>query len=374
MRHFAILCSVLLSRSVVAADKPGFVKEQPASNRFVETDSGFMVPYKVTIPGTTVSFWMEPIPGGQFTMGSPDTESGRLNHEGPRKKVKIAPFWMARLEVTQAEYHQFERLYDAFKTFEEKGMRKVTDANQVDAVTAPTPLYEPSFTYEFGEDPQLPMVTMTQHSAKQYSKWMSAITDMQFRLPTEAEWKYACRAGAQTAYHFGNDASKLTDYGWFIDHSGKSGQRKGGLKKPNRWGLFDMHGNVGEWVLDNLESYETTEAPFDGNTWVTRPTLDPRVVRGGCWQSEAHQCRCSSRLGSDSSQDEWGWREYDPCVPPSPFWYTSGPSRAIGFRLIRTLQEVPRQEMENAWKIDNQETLYDVTDRLIEGRGGSGNC
>lgn len=357
---------------VNAAEKPGLVSEKPTEGRFVETEQGFMVPYKVTIPGTEVSFWMEPIPGGEYVMGSPETESGREDVEGPQKKVKVAPFWMARLEVTWKEYNQFISLYDAFKSFEENGLRPVTEENEVDAITAPTPLYEPSFTYEYGKDPELPAVTITQYSAKQYSKWISAITDMQFRLPTEAEWEYACRGGATTAFHFGDDESKLGEYAWFIDNTGDGGQRKGGQKKPNPWGLYDMHGNVAEWVLDNLEPYEVTDTAFDGATWVTKPDLDPRVVRGGSWEFEAYQCRCASRLGSDSSQDEWGWREYDPNVPASPWWFTSDPARGVGFRLIRTLKELPRTQMEEAWKIDNEDTQYDVSDRLSEGRGAQG--
>ncbi|MEP3482191.1 MAG: formylglycine-generating enzyme family protein [Fuerstiella sp.] len=368
----SVLTLCMLTVSVNAAEKPGLVSEKPSEGRFVKTDQGFMVPYKVTIPGTEVAFWMEPIPGGEYVMGSPETESGREDVEGPQKKVKVAPFWMARLEVTWKEYNQFISLYDAFKAFEENGLRPVTEANQVDAITAPTPLYEPSFTYEYGGDPELPAVTITQYSAKQYSKWMSAITDMQFRLPTEAEWEYACRGGATTAFHFGDDASKLGDYGWFLDNTGDGGQRKGGQKKPNPWGLYDMHGNVAEWVLDNLEPYEVTDKVFDGATWVTKPDLDPRVVRGGSWEFEAYQCRCASRLGSDSSQDEWGWREYDPNTPASPWWFTSDPARGVGFRLIRTLKEVPRQQMEEAWKIDNEDTQYDVADRLSEGRGAQG--
>lgn len=368
----SVLTLCVLALTVNAAEKPGLVSEKPSEGRFIETDQGFMVPYKVTIPGTEVSFWMEPIPGGEYVMGSPKAESGREDVEGPQKKVKVAPFWMARLEVTWKEYDQYISLYDAFKAFEEKGLRAVTEANQVDAITAPTPLYEPSFTYEYGDDPELPAVTITQYSAKQYSKWMSAITDMQFRLPTEAEWEYACRAGAKTAFHFGDDASKLGDYAWFIDNAEDGGQRKGGQKKPNPWGLYDMHGNVAEWVLDSLEPYEVTKEPFDGSKWVSTPDLDPRVIRGGSWEFEAYQCRCSSRLGSDSSQDEWGWREYDPNVPASPWWFTSDPTRGVGFRLIRTLKEVPRKQMEEAWKIDNEDTQYDVTDRLSEGRGAQG--
>lgn len=374
MKKMLSVFSVLMvaMSAVTAADQPGLVSEKPSEGRFVETDRGFMVPYEVTIPGTKVSFWMEPIPGGEYVMGSPETESGREEVEGPQKKVKVAPFWMARLEVTWKEYNEFISLYDSFKTFEENGQRQVTEENEVDAITAPTPLYEPSFTYEYGEEPELPAVTITQYSAKQYSKWMSAITEMQFRLPTEAEWEYACRAGSTTAFHFGDDASKLGDYAWYLDNTGDGGQRKGGQKKPNPWGLYDMHGNVAEWVLDSLEPYEATDEPFDGSKWISTPDLDPRVVRGGSWEFEAYQCRSSSRLGSDSSDSEGGWREYDPNSPLSPWWFTSDPARGVGFRLIRPLKKSTREEMELVWKIDNEETQYDVSDRIAEGRGAKG--
>lgn len=367
-----LLAFVLITLSANAEDRPGLVAEKPIDGRYVETDQGFMIPYKVTIPGTEVAFWMEPIPAGDYLMGSPKTESGREDIEGPQKKVSVAPFWMARLEVTWREYNQFISLYDAFKKFEADGLRPVTEANEIDAITAPTPLYDPSETYYYGDAPELPAITITQYSAKQYSKWMSAITDMNFRLPTEAEWEYACRAGATTAFHFGDDAAKLGDYGWFVDNTGDGGQRQGGLKKPNPWGLYDMHGNVAEWVLDNLEPYRVTDKPFDGSTWVSNPNLDPRVVRGGSWEFEAYQCRCASRLGSDSGQDSDGWKSYDPNTPASPWWFTTDPARGVGFRLIRTLNKVPRAQMEKAWQIDNEDTQYDVADRLSEGRGVRG--
>ena len=350
----------------LAGESPGFVKEKPVEGRFVEVDGGFLVPYEVKIPGTESSFWMEPIPGGEFLMGSPEGEAGRGEFEGPQRKFKVDPFWMARCEVTWGEYKNFMYLYDAFKLFVEKGIRTVDDSNQVDAVTAPTVLYEPEFTFEFGEDDEQPAITITQYSAKQYSKWMSAITECQFRLPTEAEWEYACRAGTTTAYHFGDDASKLSEYAWFGDEDQEEGSQKVGQKKPNPWGLFDMHGNAAEWVLDSYEAYKTDKEEWHAaKDWTSIEELDPRVVRGGSWEMDAAACRSAARLGSDSEL----WREYDPNLPKSPWWFTTDPARGVGFRLIRLYKTVSREEMETVWKVDNEETQYDVSDRLNEGRG-----
>ena len=328
-----------------------------------------MVPYQITIPGTQVTFHMEPIPSGEFTMGSPDSESGRDKLEGPQRKFTVDPFWMARTEATWGEYKVFMGLYEAFKSFEVKQIRKVTDENEVDAITAPTKLYEAEFTFEFGEDDHQPAVTVTQYSAKQYTKWMSAITGSQFRLPTEAEWEYACRAGSTTAYHFGNDPAKLADYGWFAGNTDEDGTRKVAQKKPNPWGLYDMHGNAAEWVLDGLAEYKPGDGVLNAaKNWLSIKDLDPRIVRGGSWEFKASECRSASRLGSDHE----AWREYDPNLPKSPWWLTTDPARGIGFRIIRPLRTAAREDMEVFWKIDNEDTMYDVQDRLSEGRGVRG--
>lgn len=348
---------------------PGVVQEKPSSGRFVPIEGGYMVPYEVTIPGTKTTFWMEPIPAGTFKLGSPATEAGREEIEGPQVSWQVDPFWIARHEVTWGEYKKFMGLYQAFKRFEQQGIRKVTEENEIDAVTAPTVLYEAEFTFEYGEEDEQAAVTITQYSARQYSKWLSAVTGMQFRLPTEAEWEYACRAGTTTAWSFGDDPKLLGDYAWFVGNSEEKGQRKVGLKKPNPWGLYDMHGNVAEWVLDACEPFVAGDKLRNAAAdWVRTDQLDPRVLKGGSWQFTAEQCRSAARLASDSE----AWREYDPNLPKSPWWFTTDPARGVGFRLVRTLKTVSREEMEEFWKIDNEDTMYDVTDRLNEGRGVRG--
>lgn len=362
---------VFLSSAARAGEQlPGIVSQKPAEGPAIKVDGGYMVPYTVRIPGTEVSFRMVPVPGGTFVMGSPENEAGREADEGPQVRVQVEPFWMGETEVAWREYREFMGLYQVFKRFEAEQLRPVTDANRVDAITAPTELYEPSFTFEYGDAPELAAVTMTQLAAKQYTKWMSAITGQQYRLPSEAEWEYACRAGTSTAYSFGNDPAMLGDYAWYAGNSGEGGQRPVRSKKPNPWGLYDMHGNVAEWVLDeyveagyerladkqNLSALDTVAWPQEA--W-------PRVVRGGSWDSDPAGCRSAAKLGSNDPD----WKANDPNLPLSPWWFTDDPARGVGFRLLRALKTVPREEMARFWEIDAEEIQDDVDYRLGEGRG-----
>ncbi|MEO8497437.1 MAG: formylglycine-generating enzyme family protein, partial [Planctomycetota bacterium] len=280
----------------------------------------------------------------------------------------IEPFWMGRHEVTWSEYKYFMSMYSVFKKFESQKIRPVNDATKVDAITAPTELYDPSFTFELGEDPQQPAVTMTQYAAKQYTKWLGAITGNQYRLPGEAEWEYACRAGTTTAYHFGDDPSKLGEYGWFFDNADEA-PRKVGQKKPNPWGLFDMHGNVWEWCLDEYfeEGYARLEGkPQTGVTAIGWPTKAyPRVLRGGSWDDDTERCRSAAKLASHDTD----WKAQDPNLPLSPWWFTDDPARGVGFRLLRPLHELPKEEMAKYWEPDAEAISFAVEMRLEEGRG-----
>ena len=158
----AIVCLLLDAGFSCGDDLPGIVQGKPTDGFAVETEQGWMIPYDVTIPGTQIVFRMLPIPGGHFVMGSSAAEAGRRDDESPQRKVIVAPFWMSECEVKWEEYKLFMQLYRSLKEFEERRIRTVTDENKIDAITAPTPLYEPDFTFEYGEDPQHPAVSMTQ--------------------------------------------------------------------------------------------------------------------------------------------------------------------------------------------------------------------
>lgn len=360
----------------------GIVKEKPREGRFVKTDSGYMVPYLTKAPGTDVEFEMVPIPGGTFAMGSPDDEDERGDDEGPQFQVTVKPFWMGKYEVTWAEYKKYMELHDAFKKFENQGLRLVTEEKEIDAITAPSSLYDPSFTYDAGDEPRQPAATMTPYAAKQYTKWLSIVTDDFYRLPSEAEWEYACRAGTTTVYSFGDNPDDLDDYAWYDDNSDYE-RHPVGEKKPNPWGLYDMHGNVSEWVLgqhdesgykffdSNGAEVPKSDNPIDAVdaiNWPTEP--DPRVARGGSWELYAEDCRSAARLASNNED----WKVEDPNIPKSPWWFTTEPSTGCGFRIIRPLKApATREGKEQFWRALAEKDIAAIKFRIeSEGRGAKG--
>lgn len=354
----------------------GIVIQEPKEKPYVKIDGGYMVAYTTKIPGTEIEFKMIPIQGGKFTMGSPDDEEDRLDDEGPQFQVTVKPFWMGRYEVTWEEYKQYMELYPQFQALHRFGIRKVTQENQIDAITAPSPLYDETHTFSEGSADEEPAATMTQYAAKQYTKWLSKISRDFYRLPTEAEWEYACRAGTTTAYYFGDDSSELENHGWFSDNSEEERQEVG-LFEPNPWGLYDMHGNVAEWVLDEYheDGYTHVEkgASVTAEKAFRKPTkVYPRVVRGGSFELEPEECRSASRLGSENEDEDWKYE--DPNVPASPWWYTDTPAKGVGFRLLRPLEVPETEEAKNAyWKADIESILENAKGRIKDkGLGAYG--
>lgn len=287
-----------------------------------------MAPYAETIPGTSVTFEMVPLAGGTFRMGSPPSEAGRSDDEGPQHEVTVGPFWIGKVEVTWSEYDKF--WLDA--SVVQASYASEIKAAGVDALTRPTPPYADE-SFGFGKGKQ-PVISVGHHAAMEYARWLSRKTGKVYRLPTEAEWEYACRAGATTAYSFGDDPAALGDYAWSADNAEGQPHPVGG-KKPNAWGLFDMHGNAAEWVLDlyQKDAYQA-RAGKPAVAPVVLPTehIYPHAVRGGSWDHDAPALRCAARLASRVA-----WNRRDPQRPQSIWWLTD--ATFAGFRLVRPLEE-----------------------------------
>jgi formylglycine-generating enzyme required for sulfatase activity len=284
--------------------------------------------YRVTIPNTTVFYDMVSVPAGDFLMGSPDSDPKRQKDETPQHKVHLDGFWMQTHEVTWDEYRLF--------MFANQAGEVAHKDELVDAVSRPTrPYVEMSFGMGING---FPAISMTQHAANKYAEWLSAKTGEFYRLPTEAEWEYACRAGTTTPYFFGADVAQLGDYAWYsANSSGK--YQKVGTKKPNAWGLYDMLGNVMEWTLDQYAAYQ---AKPEDNPWLRATTPYPHSVRGGSWNDKADLLRCAARVASDFS-----WKQQDPQLPKS-VWYETD-AQWLGFRLVRPVKLPAPEEMYKYW-------------------------
>ena len=297
-----------------------------------------MKPYATEIPGTDVTFEMVPIPGGKFKMGSPENEKGRKPDEGPQHEVEIAPFWMEKCEVTWGEFELFMYPNEEKKSRETKKLPAPLNA-LTDAITHPTQPYV-EMSFGMGKD-GYPAISMTQHAANKYCQWLSAKTGHFYRLPTEAEWEYAARAGTTTAYFWGDDPAPMGEYCWYGKNSDFKYQ-KVGKKKPNPWGLYDILGNVCEWTLDqyNPEFYKNSPA---ANPWNKATKPYPHVARGGSWDDdEPVKLRAAERRASDKD-----WKMQDPQLPKSIWYHTN--AQFLGFRIVRPLKTPGAAEMEAYW-------------------------
>jgi formylglycine-generating enzyme required for sulfatase activity len=281
--------------------------------------------YTETLPDTTITFDMVPIPAGSFTMGSPDSEPGHQPDEAPPHQVSVAAFYIGAREVSWDEYDQFGFSLDLQRK-RKLGLQGPKDAG--DAVTRPTPPYADE-SWGWGKERQ-PVIGITQYAAAKYCEWLSARTGKHYRLPTEAEWEYAARAGTKTAYSFGADPAAIGDYAWYRANSEEQ-PHVGGQKKPNGWKLYDMHGNVAEWTADAYDKdfyakagSGSASAPFND----PGKALYPHVVRGGSWDDDPIKLRSAARRTSAES-----WSRRDPQNPKSLWWHTD--ATFVGFRVVR---------------------------------------
>lgn len=224
---------------------------------------------------------MMQIPAGTFLMGSPDSEEGRSKNESPQHQVSVPSFFMAKYPVTQAQW------------------RIVSKMPQVKQELNPNPS-------KFKGDAR-PVEQVSWHEAIEFCARLTKYTKRQYRLPTEAEWEYACRAGTTTPFHFGETIStELANYngGSYADKS--KGEHRNQTTPvdyfgiANEWGLCDMHGNVFEWCQDHCHN-NYDGAPKDSSAWLT-DTLDSlHTIRGGCWIDHLSYCRSARRSSPNPS-------------------------------------------------------------------------
>ncbi len=293
--------------------------------------------YSQKISGSDLVIEMVAIPAGIFTMGSPEMETGRKVDEGPQRRVGIDAFWISKYEISWDLFYLYlNRKIDSVAQ-DAKSMDVVAD---IDAISGAT---KPYVDMSLGMGTKgFPVVNVTQLSASKFCEWLSAKTGNFYRLPTEAEWEYACRAGTTTAYHFGDDVSTLDEYAWYYDNSDVT-YHKGGQKKPNPWGLYDMHGNVAEWTLDQYDpkGYVDHGGLVD-NPFVVAKNRYPVAVRGGSWDEKATDLRSAARMPSTPD-----WIMRDPQLPKSQWWNTD--AAFVGFRIVRTNPPKNEAERQNYW-------------------------
>ena len=293
--------------------------------------------YNQKIGGVDYGLEMITINGGNFKMGSPSYEANRMADEGPVHEVFVDSFWMGKFEITWDLFH----LFMSREIDENQAISNINnEVNlEVDAVSAATTPYV-EMSFGMGTD-GYPAISMTQLSASKFCEWLSAMTGNYYRLPTEAEWEYACRAGSDTPYSF-EDENQISDYAWYDENSdGK--YHKVGEKKPNPWGLYDMHGNVSEWTLDQYKptTYQRSDTlilnPLENAT-----KLYPRVARGGSFMDRSYRLRSSARLASNKK-----WKKQDPQIPRSLWWHTD--AQFLGFRVIRPYKTPTLEEQNKFW-------------------------
>lgn len=241
--------------------------------------------------GNGVTLEMVAIPGGTFLMGSPSTEAQRKDDENPQHSVTVAPFFMGKFAVTQAQWHAVASL--------------------------------PQVKHSLNPDPSgfkrsnHPVEQISWFDAVEFCERLSKKTELTYRLPSEAEWEYACRAGTTTPFHFGQTITTTLanydgNYTYGSEPKGKYRQQTtdvGSFQVANAFGLYDMHGNVWEWCADHWQS-NYKGAPSDGSAWLSNNDNQYRLLRGGSWSSNPWDCRSAHRnyVMPDSRVNDLGLR------------------------------------------------------------------
>ena len=309
-------------------------------------------------PYGEVKFKMLPIPGGKFKMGSPASEKGHDETEAPQFEVEVQPFWMGEAEVTWREFELYALKY--MKLAHEKNPIADSRFKIADAFASPTAPYNiGAISYNKSSSTEtLPASGMTHYAAQAYCKWLTAVTGRYYRLPTEAEWEFACRAGTTTAFSFGDDAAQIDDYAWTAKNcEAGTGYHLIKQKKPNAYGLYDMHGNVAEWTCQQYKKGDYKEfadgkvkdafIPITLKTkfGVRAAEKFGQVARGGSCDDQPLDCRSAKRMVADKE-----WKKQDPQFPQSIWWVTDAPY--VGFRVVRPLVAPKTDEEAEAHDVD----------------------
>ena len=271
------------------------------------------------------------IPPGEFLMGSSDEEIAKLVaeakeqkradsyiervlNEGPQHEVTLTkPFGLAIHEVTRGQFNQFVD-DTGYKTEAEKDGKGGNGYKEGEWVQAPEFLWNTNLGFKTEQTDEHPVVNVSWNDAVAFCEWLSKKEGVTYRLPTEAEWEYACRAGSQARFSSGDDESKLGDYAWFGGHGGGN-TKPVGKKAANALGLFDLHGNVWEWCQDRHGPYTTTAVdpvgPSQGSD---------RLLRGGAFGNYSSYVRSAYRNSN---------------LPTNRNYY--------GFRIVRTFETPPQK-------------------------------
>jgi formylglycine-generating enzyme required for sulfatase activity len=287
--------------------------------------------YSQDIKGESFFIEMTAVEGGIFNMGVAMDNPYRGENEKPNHEVLVDDFWIGTYEISWEQYDAFIYADFAQDQFQEKALLINMG---IDAVTGATSPYE-DMSDGMGKG-TYPAVNMTQYAALMFCKWLSAKTGVFYRLPTEAEWEYVCKKGKTDV------VDNLDDYATYKANSDEK-YVKIGFKNPNLLGIYDMLGNVSEWVLDQYSTDYYAISPKE-NPWNIPSKLYPRVVRGGSWKDTASKLCCTSRQRSRPN-----WKVRDPQIPKSKWWHTDAPF--IGFRVVRPKIQPAKEQIEKYWLI-----------------------
>jgi len=281
---------------------------------------------------------MVAIPEGTFNMGSPDDEQLRKPDEGPVRKVKLSKFWMGKVEVSWNEYLAF------FQATGSQGRTEgqVIKNKNVDAITGPTPPWgAPDQGWGKGSKPA---ITMSWRAANTYCQWLTKVTGKKYRLPTEAEWEYACRGNTTTPYFFEGDPKQFTSKGIFKKIFGRdtttisshivytenslSRTKDPSEMKENPFGLKNMAGNVAEFCSDYYAPDTYSKRRREIENPIGPQSGEEHVIRGGSFKSDAKDVRSAAR---DFTKTK-AWLVTDPQMPKSVWWYSDCIDN--GFRVV----------------------------------------